>query len=664
MLEQFDATCRFYGLEAHKILVDENYYNKDTLTGIIRSENAGAIVISADLLDIHEVQNTFLDESGSIKFNIPVLIADVTSETDPSLLELWSNGTVSECVSTDPPAKGYFAIEKSNKITAQLGGFFIPFKVSQLYHLKLDRTKSEVLIRTSRFSRPNSVFARVKTESSEIYFLSRIDAISTYEISNWKYRRSNFFQYAPWLFFLRSTCSDRCYVTNGYYANFTVDDPWLTDPYGYFSFKEILPQMKKIGFHTTIAFIPWNFDRSRKDVVDLIKHNSEYFSICIHGNNHDPREFNDHNPDFGDFAKPISFKEQETNIKQAIARMEKFNELTGISYDKVMVFPHEEVSASSLILLKKYNFISTINASSIPPDSLEKVDPVWKLRSVNNIYDNFPSLERYNAEDIIPADIAIDLFLGNPVLIYAHQDFFNTGMDRFNVIARKINRMQPQIKWTNLSEISRKVYLKKSISDSLTEIKCFSNEIVFENKEDFPKTFILTKEENDPKSLKEVTINGEECDYTITADNSIIISVKVQPVESCFIKFVYKNSYNRRDIDIAKNDWNVNILRKFSDFRDMSISTNSIGQMLIGFYYESGLYRLGVKRGIVLILLILSILIAAARLVVLFLRRRTRKEGNAKAGFYKYRINAFTVKVSEINQGRDLKKQRKYYNLK
>ena len=49
--------------------------------------------------------------------------------------------------------------------------------------------------------------------------------------------------------------------------------------------------MQEHRFHTTIAFVPWNYDRSSPEVVSLFLENPEHFSIAIHGNNHDHEEF-------------------------------------------------------------------------------------------------------------------------------------------------------------------------------------------------------------------------------------------------------------------------------------------------------------------------------------------------------------------------------------
>ena len=76
---------------------------------------------------------------------------------------------------------------------------------------------------------------------------------------------------APEAMFLRYAAGDRAWHTTGHYANLTVDDAWLTEPFGNLNYGNLLKEMDKHNFHTTIAFIPWNYDRSEPDTVALFR---------------------------------------------------------------------------------------------------------------------------------------------------------------------------------------------------------------------------------------------------------------------------------------------------------------------------------------------------------------------------------------------------------
>ena len=183
--------------------------------------------------------------------------------------------------------------------------------------------------------------------------------------------------------------------------------------------------MEQHNFHTTLAFVPWNFDRSQSATVSLLRTHLDRFSICIHGNNHDHREFGsyDNRPLWG----------QINDIKQALARMAKFSELTQLPYDPVMVFPHAIAPEETLAVLKRYNFAATANFLHEPMGTIAPSDPEFALRPATMAFANFPSLRRYSVEATIPpSQLAIDAFLGNPMLFYVHQGFFASGIDAFN----------------------------------------------------------------------------------------------------------------------------------------------------------------------------------------------------------------------------------------
>ena len=60
-------------------------------------------------------------------------------------------------------------------------------------------------------------------------------------------------------------------------------------------------------------------------------------------------------------------------------------------------------------------------------------------------------------------------------------------------------------------------------------------------------------------------------------------------------------------IDVAKNDLHVNRLRRLSDFRDITLTKNVTGRFLTHFYYDTGIYKLGLMR-LTILIIVLAIL--------------------------------------------------------
>jgi len=248
----------------------------------------------------------------------------------------------------------------------------------------------------------------------------------------------------------------------GLYANLTIDDPWLKEAYGHLTYKGLLNEMEKANFHTTIAFIPWNYDRSEDEVISLFREHPDRFSVCVHGNNHDHYEFYKYETSLKDSwpAKPL--RVQEDNIEQAVARMERFRELTGVDYDRVMVFPHAIAPAKTLGLLKKYGFLSTVNAGNVPLGTELPSAQASKPRLEPPLFENFVSINRWSASHVSKDDIVDALSQGKPLLFFEHHEFFENGIDAFNPIAAMINAIEPRVQWKSLGYISRHLYPESS----------------------------------------------------------------------------------------------------------------------------------------------------------------------------------------------------------
>ena len=383
--------------------------------------------------------------------------------------------------------------------------------------------------------------------------------------------------------------------TPGLYANLTIDDPWLTEPYGHLSYLGLLNEMERANFHTTVAFIPWNYDRCEDDVAALFREHPDRFSVCIHGNNHDHREFYKYKTNLRDPwpAKPL--RVQEENIVQAVARMERFSKLTGVGYDRVMVFPHAIAPAKTLGLLKKYGFLSTVNAGNVPLGTELPGELGSKSHFEPLLFDNFVSLDRWSAGYISKDDIVKAISLGKPLLFYVHHEFFENGIDAFNSIAEMVNSIEPRVQWKSLGYISRHLYLQKKRDDSYYDVRSFSRSIELENMQKRDLTYFVRKEESFSPPIRLVTVDSKPYSYK-RSGGDLSLTITIPAGESRVIDIEYENDLDLTTVDISKNDPRVNRLRKLSDFRDMTLSKSVLGRAVVYLYYETDLYKLGLKR--------------------------------------------------------------------
>ena len=416
------------------------------------------------------------------------------------------------------------------------------------------------------------------------------------------------------MIFVRYSAGERGWHSLHHYANFTIDDPWLRQPYGYVDYKGLFEEMEKHNFHTTIAFIPWNYDRSEPEVVSLFRNHPERFSIAIHGNNHDHKEFTDYR------SKPLDV--QIADIKQSLARMEKFRKLTGIQYDKVMIFPHTIAPQKTLEALKTYNFLATVNYSNVAQGAVRSSGPSFTLRAVTISFANFTSIARYPA--LAPStkeytDMAINEFLDNPVFFYAHSDFFARGIDAFDGVADEVNKLQPDTQWRSLGDIVSHLYVVKKRDDSNYDVLTFASSTCLDNIWNRDLSFYVTRrEESSGQDISSVTVDGWSHQYQLQNDY-LTLSLAIPMGGTRCVAIQYKNDLDFASISITHDSLVNYLLRIASDFRDIYLSKSALGLAFI-YFYDGHQVTPTELIGCVLIFIVIC-LFAGYRLQ-LFVRRR------------------------------------------
>ena len=200
--------------------------------------------------------------------------------------------------------------------------------------------------------------------------------------------------------------------------------------------------------------------------------------------------------------------------------------------------------------------MATINSRNVPSGSPEPADPTYRLRSVTTSFEDFPSFRRNGDEFISKEAIAIELFLENPVLFFRHQGDFAGKIGGFDNIAKMINNLQPDVKWRSLGYIIRNYHLEKQKDDGNYDILMYANELTISNNTNVPSIYSIKKKE---KSTEIYIKYGSETDFLGT--------------------------------DLGKNNYYYATLRYISDFRDIVLSKNKYGRIIVGSYYNSDSFK-------------------------------------------------------------------------
>ena len=571
---QLEIAAQFYGLDCKVVTVRSDDVRPLLVT--IRQRETLAVALQADILP--RVSSAAFLQALSRKPgpSVPLLIFGVTGNTGSAMLSQWSAGAVSGTTPVSSQGELPYSITKVKGVTDELTGLAGVFRQTEALAFQTSKTDSPAtdIMTVGTGTQKAPIFVASKVNQERMFFLGTLRSAEGSQ-ADWMER---FATIAPAMMFVKYSAGDRGWHTVQHYANLTIDDPWLREPYGHLNYRDLLHEMETHNFHTTIAFIPWNYARSEGDVVSLFRRHPDRFSVCIHGDNHDHKEFED--------LVSKSFKVQIAALQQSLARMQQFKALTGIPYDMVFVFPHSIGPEVILTKLKEYNFLATVNSGNVPMDRHRPSESEFILRPVTVAFADFPSIVRYPAGVPVSSGfLRISAFLGNPLLFYGHQDLFTNGIDAFDHIADEVNDIEPDMRWRSLGDVVRHLYLIRASGERRFEILAFGRAISLTNSSTQEEMFWVRKRESSVASIASVTVDGQA--QPITVSGGYLQAQVVVPARSTrTFEIRYRNDLNLAFIPTANSSLRIYLLRKLSDFRDIALSKYTIGSSFTRFYYE------------------------------------------------------------------------------
>ena len=114
--------------------------------------------------------------------------------------------------------------------------------------------------------------------------------------------------------------------------------------------------------------------------------------------------------------------------------MIEHEKITGMPFDRIMVFPQGKFSNEALAALKNNNYLAAVNTEAKPIDG--------------PLTFNFPLFLRTKPEDIKDR-------ISDPTFIVLHHEYFKHGYEKLTDVVKEINARNKYVKWDSVGNIIR-----------------------------------------------------------------------------------------------------------------------------------------------------------------------------------------------------------------
>ncbi len=374
-----------------------------------------------------------------------------------------------------------------------------------------------------------------------------------------------FSRLVPLIMFLRSALGNRLWHADRSQACFIIDDPLLKPTYGFLEYSKLQETMVRQKFSSCIAFIPWNYRRSRKNIAKLFSGPQSSLSLCVHGCDHTGAEFG-----------ATAFDILRDKARLALERMQIQEKHSGLPFDDVMVFPQGLFSSEAMKALDACGYLAAVNTDLRPLDLPQALTLRDLLDVAVTRFSGFPLFVRHYPRDV--AEFAFDLFLGKPALIVEHHGYFRNGYEELEAFVKRLNATDQSIEWRNLAGICSRACLKKVAPGGDIHVRFYTSRFQLTNNAAQSQTYVLFRHCIVDGPEPAVTLNGNPA-IAERRDSHLAIRLSLAPGKTAEIQIG-----PRIPVHAAARGWEptnahkarVMIRRVLSEFRDDHVETSGL----------------------------------------------------------------------------------------
>jgi hypothetical protein len=405
------------------------------------------------------------------------------------------------------------------------------------------------------------MFMRVPIASGEMFLMAGCEVPDVDEPLSPKNGLEAYYEHViPLLLFLRHTFKAKCWHGPASTGRVIIDDPLIARRYGFLDYQALQRSMQHQAYGTSIAFIPWNYRRTSRRVARSLVPQGAELSICIHGCDHTNREFD---------SSDTALLEWKAGL--AVERMRRHRTRTGLQFEDVMIFPQGWFSRDAIRALRATDYLAAVGTACFPTDSGSGALTVRDfLRPAITRFHGFPIFQRRYPGRMV--DFAVDMFLGRPVLVVEHHQYFRQGFEELEKFVAGLRDLEPSLAWPTLSSQLSRSCIMRTVSQRSVEVHFFTRRYRLESRQQDRCLFRLTKFEPDPSAVSAVLVDGISVPFALN-DTSLVVEFEADPGETRCVE-VIDHARPAREARSMGLGYRVGVLarRSLAEFRDNTLA--------------------------------------------------------------------------------------------
>ena len=241
--------------------------------------------------------------------------------------------------------------------------------------------------------------------------------------------------------FLREVTAGLGWETPVPRASIVFDDPNLRwSSYGFIDYRRLVDHADEHDYHASMAMIPLDAQRPHGPTASLFERRGDRLSLVFHGNDHAKHELLTPRPAAAALAMAA----------QAVRRIERFEQRSGLQVDRVMMPPHGLASEEFARGLGAVGFDALCGIHPLPWTAEWPSTPLlagWRPAEYIAgcaVVARFPLC--YDE-----SDVALRALLDHPIVLYGHHDDLAEGLAPLEVASGRVNRLGA-VRWSRVGD--------------------------------------------------------------------------------------------------------------------------------------------------------------------------------------------------------------------